>query len=117
MIARARSRRTPSRDLTDRTKGRVFALATDDFIDAMPRDRGDAGIGFNDGGQLRRLRERFEIVADQFGPGRKSVGCRRSPAVPIEECRRGRVDAVAPGREDADMAPIAHVCADRGPAS
>ena len=33
--------------------------------------------------------------------------------MPIEKRRRGRVEAVAPRREDADMAPIAQVRADR----
>ena len=65
-------------------------------------------------GQLGRSRERFEIGADQFGSGWKNIGRRRSPAVTIEKRRRGGVNAVAPRREDANMAPIPQVRADRG---
>jgi len=64
------------------------------------------------GGQFGRLCERFEIGADKLSPRRKNIGRRRLPAVTIEERRRGTVNAIAPGREDADMSPVAQVRAD-----
>ena len=94
-------------------KGPRLSPVADDFVDALPRDRGNAGVGFNDGRQLRRCRKRFEIGADQLGPCRTMVGRRQSPTVTIEERRRSLVDAVAPRREDADMTPVADVRADR----
>ena len=55
-------------------EGPRLSPVADDFVDALPRDRGDAGVGFNDGRQLRRCRKRFEIGADQLGPCRAKVG-------------------------------------------
>ena len=66
-------------------KGPRLSPVADDFVDALPRDRGDAGVGFNDGRQLRRCRKRFEISADQLGPCRTIVGVRHSPTVTLEE--------------------------------
>ena len=68
-------------------KGPRLSPAADDLVDALPRNRGDAGVGFNDSRQLRRCRERFEIGADQLGPCRTMLGRRQSPTVDARGAR------------------------------
>ena len=57
--------------------------------------------------------ERLQIARDDLGPGRVAVGIRPPPALAFEQRCGCRIDAVAPRREDADVAPIPQVCADR----
>ena len=90
----------------------VFAAAARHLVHAEARDGGYPRAGLDQSGHLRRPRQRLEIVAKNLSAGRKIVGARNAPAVPLEQTLRRVVDVVAPRRENAHMGPVEHARAD-----
>ncbi len=64
--------------------------------------------------QHRPRRERLEILRHQLGAGRVLIGLRLVPAGGFEQALGRAIDIVFPGREHADVTPLAHGVSDIG---
>ena len=93
-------------------EGQILAPCRAHLVGILARDGCDARVELHIGGESRG--ERFEITRNEVGTGRHVIGWRMLPAFRCEQLRRRTINAVAPGREHADMAPLANVVRDFG---
>ena len=92
--------------------GRILPAGVFHPIVAVTRHRDDSRVEADTGRELRRCRERLEILLHEVGARWVLLIRRRCPALPLEQSTGGRVDVELPRREHADMAPTANPIAD-----
>jgi ArsR family transcriptional regulator len=78
-------------------------------------DRDDAMAGADAPGELGDGGQRQQVALTQLGAGRVRLGVRGVPAGPLEQPLGDRVDAEAPGGEEADVTPARHAGGDLRP--
>jgi hypothetical protein len=78
------------------------------LVEANAADAGDAARFLNVRPERGVVGERFEVAFNHLRASRILVGRRRIPARRRQQPRRRLVDVVFPGREQLDVAPLAH---------
>jgi hypothetical protein len=77
---------------------------------ALARETDDAGVGPEPAAELRRARDRQQVLVQQLRSGGDRTRVRRIESVLVEEPEAERGGVHAPGREHADVSPGGDVC-------
>ena len=85
----------------------IAAARAGHLVGAGAGDRGDEAVGAQPDRDLGQEGQRLEVVLDELPAGGVLVGVGAEPTVGGEQTAGGRVDVVAPRREQLDVGPVA----------
>ena len=112
MMARARMSSSPCLVCDANDVCGILPAAVLHPVVGVTRHGDDPRVEPDMGRELRRRRERLEILLDEVVAGRGLVRRRHRPALPRRAAPGGRVDAELPRREHPHVAPTANTLAD-----